>query len=356
MAVLNFAHRQLTAKIVYFGPIDSGGDAQVRTLWEQSDGPQVDHRGRLHQLGPAGTSFFELRLEGEHVAGFAVRYRIYSLPSGIEDSTHQREVLRQVDALVLVVDCRPGRGPANEEALLELETLVHDQGLDLAKLPVVIQLVHTDHPEARPRDDVLFALNPFGFPVVDTEGSASVREAFEQAARRARERLAENLAGRDGALQITALHDVRGTPPCSSPTPAIQTAPNKSPPTPPPADEIEVPFQPRDFAGSHPVRVMAAAIEDGQVYVDMELERMGGGGLRQLRVRLANRPTDSPAVERSSAVASPPSVAGVTDHLPDVIEIKPTVEHPDLPPVLYGIIGVIGGMVAGVLLGFLLFT
>ncbi|MCB9670210.1 MAG: GTPase domain-containing protein [Alphaproteobacteria bacterium] len=381
MAVLNFAHRQITAKIVYFGPKGAGCNTNVRRLWETLEGTPGLSRGRLHRFGaaeaPEHTWFFDLKPDGEvgdEVSGFSVRYRIYSMPGGVDDPTHRQEVMRHVDAIVLVADSRPDANAPNEDAMLELEELVGAQGLDLAKLPVVLQVNHLDHANARGADDVTFALNPFGFPVIQAvarEGEG-VRETFDTIAELARARLADNIAGRDGAVQLMALHDdadpsddelVRSHASrlVDAPTPDPQTqTSNKGPSTPAPADAVEVPFQPREFAGSYPVRVVNAAIDDGQVFVDVELERMGGGEVRQLRVKLANRPTDAPAAPRAPAFSvvteDPPSVMGVTDHLPDKVDFHTPPPPADLPPVVYGLVGVVGGAVAGVLLGFLLFV
>lgn len=378
MAVLNFAHREITAKIVYFGAPGAGCNTNVQALHAALEAEEGD-RGRLHRFARSNaqehTWFFDMQPSAATLSGFSIRYRIYSMPGGVEDPTHRAEVMRKVDAIVLVVDSRARAASSNETAMLELEEVVASQGLDLAKLPVVLQVNHLDEPDARPASDATLALNPFGFPVVSataTEGTG-VRETFDTITALARERLADNISGGGGAVSLVAEHratretdeDVaRQHERALSPTPEAQTTTrNAGPTTPAPADEVEVAFQPRDFAGSYPVRIVKSDIDDGQVFVDVELERMGGGELRQLRVFLANRPTDAPAVARAPSFSvidtttTPPSVMGVTDHLPDKVSFtpEPPAAPDDLPPVTYGIIGIAGGLVAGLLLGFLLF-
>lgn len=378
MAVLNFAHRQLTAKIVYFGPPKAGCNTNVQALWDGLGSDASLEPSRLHRFNaPDGSEqslYFDVR--GDHeLDGFGVRYRIYSLPGGIADPVHRREVMRGVDAIVLVADSRPEANAPNEDAMLELEELVGEQGLDLAKLPVVLQVNHLDEPRARGADDVTYALNPFGFPVLEASArdGEGVRETFDAIAALARERIADNLRGGDGAVKLTAIHEPHARTDedvardhhavlHDPATPKAQVTTKNGPQTPAPADEVEVPFQPREFAGSYPVRVIQALVEEGKVFVDVELERMGGGDVRQLRVHLANRPTDAPAVARAPQVSlvssnPTPSVMGVTDHLPDKVDFK-AADHPsdDLHPVTYGIIGVGGGILVGLLTGFLLFA
>lgn len=382
MAVLNFAHREITAKIVYFGATGAGCDTNVSQLWDALEGTEGT-RGRLHRFGSKNaretTCFFDIRIPDTEVSGFTVRYRIYSLPGSVDDPTHRDEVMRDVDAIVLVADSRPAAGPGNEDAMLELEGLIDAQGLDLAKLPVVLQVNHLDDDGARAADDVASPLNPFGFPVIEAAAKTGrgVSETFDAITAITRARIEDNLHGEDGAVNLSAVHQQNGPTDdqvaqthrraLSSNTPPAQTqTSNSSPRTPAPLHEIEVPFQPREFAGSYPVRIMNAAIEDGKIHIDVELEKMGGGDVRQLRVRLANRPTDATAVPRApsfsmvteDSVPSVPSVMGVTDHLPDKVTFDGLAgdDAYDLPPITYGIIGVAGGLLIGGLMGFLVFA
>lgn len=374
MAVINFAHREITAKVVYFGATGAGCNTNVRRLYELL--PDTDPKSRLHKFGPGDTDerswYFDIRTHEEALAGFTIRYRIYSMPGGLALPAHRREVMEQVDAIVLVVDARPHAGPDNERALLELEGILADQGLELAALPVVLQVNHTDHPEAREVSAAVFDLNPYGFPVLaaSAKAGAGVLEAFQEITASALARVRDNMAGGDGAITLTAVHrpeveqdgdiirkhlDAIQEESPTTPTSSLDEGPAAGTP---PGDEVEIPFQPRDFAGSYPVRVVEASIEDGQVFVDVELERMGGGGVRQLRVKLANRPTDSPALPRipPPVVTTSSPVVRVTEGLPDRVELHGYGEPDDLPPVWYGILGVSGGLLAGLTLGFLLFT
>jgi hypothetical protein len=376
MAVINFAHREITAKVVYFGATGAGCNTNVRRLHELLADNEA--RSRLHKFGPGDTDerswYFDVRGPHEAVAGFTVRFRIYSMPGGLVLPAHRREVMDQVDAIVLVVDARPAAASANEQALLELEQILADQGLELAAMPVVLQVNHTDHPEARELAASVFDLNPYGFPVISAaaRSDVGVRATFDEITATTVARVRDNMAGGDGSITLTAVHRpevehdgdiirkhldaIQEESPATPSSSVDEPAPTAATP---PGAEVEVPFQPREFAGSHPIRVVEAAIEDGQVFVDLELERMGGGGpTRQLRVRLANRPTDSPAVPRAPQVivtsASP--AMRVTEGLPDRVEMHGYEIKPDLPPVWYGVLGVSGGLAAGLAIGFILFT
>ncbi|MCB9673555.1 MAG: GTPase domain-containing protein [Alphaproteobacteria bacterium] len=373
MAVINFAHREITAKIVYFGATGAGCNTNVRALYELLEGTEV--KSRLHEFGPGDTKertwYFDVQVPASKLSGFTIRYRVYSMPGGLTLLAHRKQVMEGVDAIVLVADSRADAANANEQALLELEEVLAEQELELAGLPVVLQVNQTDREGARDETAVVFDLNPYGFPVLSAAAKShvGVRDTFDRIATLTLERIRLAMAGEEGAIALKAVHrptaetddDVvkkhlaalrREGSTASERT--LDAAPSTATP---PGSSVEVPFQPRDFAGSYPVRVVEANMEDGQVYVDVEFERMGGGETRQLRVKLANRPTDSPAMPRPVAlpVTSASPVMNVTQNLPDKVELTSWVEDDDMPPVWYGILGIGGGIVTGVMIGFLLF-
>src|SRR5690606_38274564 len=99
----------------------------------------------------------------------------------------------------------------NLESLLDLEGLLREDGVEMAAIPMVIQVNHTDDPNARPAEQVVFDLNPYGFPVIEAVASDAlgVLEAHEQVASVTIHRIQDNLAGRDTAITLTALYDPR---------------------------------------------------------------------------------------------------------------------------------------------------
>lgn len=371
MAVINFAKREISCKIVYFGAAGAGCNTNVRHLHARLD--ESTH-GRLHRFAPPdsaeATWYFELHKPQDRLSGFRLRFRIYSLPGGIVDPRHRVEVLREVDGVVFVADGRVHGQATNEAALLDLESMLSDQDIELAGLPVVLQVNHVDDPECLDASVVARPLNPYGFPVLKAaaKSGTGVVETLEAMLTAARTGVNDTFTGTARSLILRANREEGGSDDDDVVHAHLQvTHGNPGTPAAPalrtdwfePEDEIVVPFQPRDFAGHHPVRILDANIDDEQVVIDLEFERMGGGEARGLRVRLANRPYDPylSTVRPVSPVAAPASpILGVTDHLPDKIEFGAPAPGPDMHAVWYGVAGVLGGAVVGVLIGFLLFN
>ena len=376
MATINFATREITAKVVYFGARGSGCNTNVERLHALVEG--VSKSG-LHKFGPRDSEerswyFDYVSTAPGPIETFSVAYRLYSMPGGIAVTAHREEVMRDVDAMVFVADARADRNPANVDALLDLESLLGTLGLEMSGLPVTIQVNHTDSPEARPVADVVFDLNPFGFPVITAvaRSDIGVREAHREVEEAISVRVRNAIAGQTPALRLTALHDPDRDNDTDVIRRHVETIQERGSATPQVDEvaiapdlhdtsswmdggEIEVAFQPRALVGSHPIRVVGASIDGDKVRVELLMERMGGGEARTLTVMLANRPTDTLPMPRSPAVPSStdPPKDRVFDYLPEPGEEE--LEEPtDLPGVWYGILGVASGIVIGLLSGYLL--
>ena len=379
MATINFATREISAKIVYIGATGAGCNTNVRRLYEHLEAKETS---RLHKFGPDDTKerswyFQYVPSGGPHVASFEMRYQVYSLPGGLELPAHREEVLGEVDALVFVADARADRAHANVDALLQLEQQLAGKGLELSAATVVLQVNHRDHENSLEVEAVASELNPFGFPVTEAvaiEGDGVVATHSEAVAA-LEARLRDHLGGNESQVTLTAVHEpkvptdddvvaghVRAIEERSKAhaTATIDDLTERQIEHLPSGPEVEVPFQPREFVGSQPSRVLNVEVQRDEVHLDLVMERMGGGAARRLTVRLVNRPTDTPALARTAPVTTvepAPEADRVFDYLPDAVELTTPGPRPsdrdDLPPLAYGVIGVTGGVVIGALLSYL---
>jgi hypothetical protein len=373
MAIINFATREITAKIVYFGPAGAGCNTNLKCLHKLL---KTAGRSQLHKFGPSDsesrTYYFEyLTPRGDNINDFQMRFRVYSLPGGLGLAAHRHEVMTEVDALVFVADARIEHASANLESLLELERFLSLQGLELAAAPVVLQVNHADSPSARPLSDVVFDLNPYGFPVLSSVASQSlgVVETHAEITGATRARIRDNMAGNEATITLTAVHRatvitdedvirghieaIQGATQSTPPQQEHGTVSQGDDPRQIPAPVIEVPFQPRDFLGSHPTQVLSARVQGGVVALEVVMEPMSGGNPRHLTVHLANRPTDSPAIARHRPPSVVPAEDRVSQYLPERVDFG-ALPARDLPPLWYGILGLSAGILIGALSSYVL--
>lgn len=365
MATINFATREITAKLVYYGASKAGSNTNLRQLHRLVPSPG---RSRLHKFGPGDTDertyYFEfVAPQEQRVNGFDLKLRVYSLPGALALDAHRLEVIKDVDALVLVADARPDQEAANMDHLLALEELLGKTGLELASLPMVIQVNHLDDPSARSVTDVVYDLNPYGFPVIPAVAiePRGVLETHTEVAGALVARIRDNMAGSTAAITLTALHraeretdedvirgHIEAIQQVTTATPASSLGDDGPTPS-TPRPRVELPFQPPEFTGTQPVQLLSANIEGTAIEIELLMQSTTGGDPRPLRIVLANRPTETPVARRvASQVPASPDLPDVGDFIPDSYDL-PEEEGPDLPGWVYGLIGVAGGLAIGVL-------
>lgn len=207
MALINFARKEIEAKVVYYGPAFSGKTTNVQILHQLVPERQ---RGDLHTMATEGerTLFFDyVPIQLGQIAGFTAKFKLFTVPGQVVYQQTRRVVLNGADAVVFVADSDPDRADANLDSLVDLEENLRAQGLDLASIPLVIQLNKRDAPNARPYDDMIADLNPFGVPVVEASASdgQGVLETLRLVTEIAANRIRENLSGHETAVKLTAI-------------------------------------------------------------------------------------------------------------------------------------------------------
>jgi signal recognition particle receptor subunit beta len=207
LAVINFARREIEAKIVFYGPAMSGKTTNVHVAHSRL--PE-DQRGNLHTLSTdeERTLFFDyVPIQKGEIAGFTAKFKLFSVPGQVFYQQTRRVVLRGADAVVFVADSAPDRAQANIDSLIDLEENLRAHGLDLASIPLVVQLNKRDHPQARSIEAMTTDLNPFGVPVLESVATRGegVMETLEAVIGIASARIRDNLAGRKTAVALTAI-------------------------------------------------------------------------------------------------------------------------------------------------------
>lgn len=376
MAIIDFANREIIAKIVYFGASGAGCANNLERLHELV---LSDDRSRLHQFGTeAGgerSSYFEYIPPGFGLlTGFVTRFRVYSMSSAVVDEAQRDEVFRGTDAVVFVADARQTRRTANVEALLMLEGALAEQGLELGTLPVVIQVNHIDATAAHGVEEVAEDLNPYGFPVhpAVVRSGQGVIESHDTVTRNTVARIRENFAGHEAAINLTAIHRVHRERDEDVIRRHVQAIEARNQPSPPedwdpqasglskrylslPAGEtVELAFQPHSYVGRRPVHMIDARFEQDRVQIELVMARVSDGSPRRLSVVLINRPADAKPLpmQLEALPAEPTETASAS--LPDRVDLPPPPPR-DFPPIWYGVAGAAGGATVGLLIGFLLF-
>lgn len=207
MAVINFARREIEAKIVYYGPALSGKTTNVKATHGQLNRADI---GKLHILSTEDdrTLFFDYTpiTHGE-IAGFTAKFKLFSVPGQAFYKETRQVVLGGADAVVFVADSHPERAKANIEALADLGENLKHHGFDIRDFPVVLQINKRDLPNARPVEDILADLNDhnFTYHLATAITGEGVLETLDAITEKAANRVREKLIGQESSITLQAI-------------------------------------------------------------------------------------------------------------------------------------------------------
>jgi signal recognition particle receptor subunit beta len=151
VAQVDFAERQCTLKLVYYGPPHSGKTSNLRALHGAVDN---QHRGRLMTLDTRDdrTLFFDLLPIFFRTSGFSFRIKVYTVPGQPVHEATRKVVLASADAVAFIADSRPDHRDPNRSSWQNLAANL--KALSLDQVPVVVQYNKRDLPDAMPLSEV----------------------------------------------------------------------------------------------------------------------------------------------------------------------------------------------------------
>lgn len=144
----NTTNKELTIKVVYYGPALSGKTTNIEALHQVLDPAS---RGRLMNLDTKGdrTLFFDLLpVHFQTRSGFKVKIKLFTVPGQVMHESTRRIVLAGADAVIFIADAQREQLQANNEAFAGLHRNLRANGLDPTEVPVVIQFNKLDLPNA----------------------------------------------------------------------------------------------------------------------------------------------------------------------------------------------------------------
>lgn len=162
---LNLETREVTLKIVYYGPALSGKTTNLRQLHAQLS-QQV--RGKMVTLDTQDdrTLYFDF-LPVEFATGdYKIRLKLFTVPGQVMHRSTRRVVLASADAVVFICDSQRSGASANAYSYRDLRTNLKANGIDLETIPRVIQFNKRDAPDVKPLAEIREAWKDSGIPVI----------------------------------------------------------------------------------------------------------------------------------------------------------------------------------------------
>ena len=146
MSLVNYSTREITCKIVYYGPGRSGKTTNLHYIYGQVPG---DRKGKMVSLATQTdrTLFFDfLPLDLGQISGFTTKFQLYTVPGQVYYQTTRKLVLQGADGVVFVADSQSRQLDENVESMQDLHENLAEHGIDTRGFPLVIQYNKQDLP------------------------------------------------------------------------------------------------------------------------------------------------------------------------------------------------------------------
>ena len=181
MVLFNYATRELTAKVVFYGPGLCGKTTNLeyihKTLPEKSRGKMLSLATQTDR-----TLFFDfLPLDLGSVKGMKTRVQLYTVPGQVFYDATRKLVLKGADGVVFVADSQKEMMQSNLDSWENLKQNLSENNLDINNIPLVIQYNKRDLPNVLPIKDLNRKINMLKAPYFEAIAitGMGVQETFK---------------------------------------------------------------------------------------------------------------------------------------------------------------------------------
>lgn len=247
MVLVNYTTRELTAKVVYYGPGLCGKTSNLQYIY---DSLPTDKRGKMISLATKTdrTLFFDfLPLDLGTIRGMRTRVQLYTVPGQVFYNETRKLVLRGVDGVVFVADSNRNMMDANQESLQNLQENLAEYDIDLHEVPLILQYNKRDLPNIYTIEEMNQVLNPRSVPYYEAiaiEGTG-VHETLKAISKLVLKHLAKKFQEGSGTtISASSAEKSKAAAPVVAATPARPLAPPPRPQaTAPAARSASIPVQ-----------------------------------------------------------------------------------------------------------------
>src|SRR5262245_21436645 len=306
MVLFNYSTRELTAKIVYYGPGLCGKTTNLQYTYDSL--PDNVKKGKMLSLATKTdrTLFFDfLPLELGRIRGMKTRVQLYTVPGQVFYNSTRKLVLKGADGVVFVADSQSKMLEANVESYKNLEDNLREMGLRIEETPVVMQFNKRDLPHLASIEEMNAQINRHNAPFYEAVATTGI--GVEDTLKAITKLVLNNLATKY-KLDGTGVQEPAQT---GGEIAAPEAAPPAAPPGPRP-----VPVAARPVAAARPVPPARSRPD-----ADLALEAL----------EVAERAIEGgPAPAPRAARPSPPPIRVAPREPEEVIDLVEEIDLPEL--------------------------
>jgi signal recognition particle receptor subunit beta len=158
--------QRMVLKLVYYGPALSG---KTTNLLQLHDLLVREGRGELMMLDTADdrTIFFDLLpFFFQTPSGLKIKIKVYTVPGQVRHDATRKAVLQRADGIAFIADSQLTEASNNFESFDNLEKNLSFVGLDIDRVPLVIQFNKRDLDNVISEAEIRRTWEPTGIPVL----------------------------------------------------------------------------------------------------------------------------------------------------------------------------------------------
>lgn len=164
MALVNYSTKEITFKIVYYGPAMSGKTTNLRYIYDKL--PQ-ELKGKFTSIATQDerTLFFDfLPLDLGNIKGYTIKLSLYTVPGQAIYSLTRKTILRATDGIIFVADSQKLIFEKNIESLKDMVENMKEYGLNIENTPIILQYNKRDLQDIISVEELNKSLNFNSFP------------------------------------------------------------------------------------------------------------------------------------------------------------------------------------------------
>src|SRR5438876_1527654 len=175
MVLFNYSTRELTAKIVFYGPGLCGKTTNLQYIYDSL--PDNVKKGKMLSLATKTdrTLFFDfLPIELGTIRGMKTRVQLYTVPGQVFYNSTRKLVLKGADGVVFVADSQAKMLEANAESYKNLEDNLRETGLPIEEIPLVMQFNKRDLPNLASIEEMNTQINRHNAPFYEAVATTGI--------------------------------------------------------------------------------------------------------------------------------------------------------------------------------------
>ena len=168
MPTIDHANKEITCKIVYYGPGLCGKTTNLEVIHRDMAGSDKSGMVSLATEQDRTLYFDFLPIELGEIKGFRLKFQLYTVPGQVYYNATRKLVLSGVDGIVYVVDSQKSKFRENIDMMENLSENLAEYGIKIDDIPLVLQYNKRDLPEINTIEELDKALNPRGVPYYES--------------------------------------------------------------------------------------------------------------------------------------------------------------------------------------------